>query len=235
MTKSVMISVAAVMLLSGSAGALTIDSFDQTSQTFQPPTVPAPDGLGPETVSGPDMVGGFRTVEITDYSNANAAGIGVGINDSMIDPGLLEFTMSAGVSGELTLTWDANGAGLGVDLDQSGMITGLQIDVYYIDPASFDLTLIIKDFSANTAMGSIPALQLGQNYLPFGAMAGVGSVDLSDTHSVTISILSPDNSDIGIDLIQTYSEVCPCEVPAPTPAILMLPLGLWFVGRRNAS
>lgn len=238
MKKVLAVAVAGLAMVAGSAQAIIIDTFNDTTTSLVPPFFGPNSGLGPVTTAssnpGNEMVGDFRTMSITAFSNANGQGLTFEA-DGGNTPNELAFSANAGVSGSGAVLWGgANGTGGlgGVDITDGGINDALQLDFTGIDQGGVTLTFSITDGDGDVATRALTA-NIGQNAFLFNSFTNIGAVNLMDVDFLELSIDVSVASDMTLDLVQTRQGEIPDPNDAPLPATLVL-LGLGAVAAARA-
>jgi len=221
-----------LLMLSGPALGLTIDEFNTgpniSLDVGENTHVPALPKTAQQVDNVPAVIGGYRDVYIEHISgdtNKEASVTFAPVDD------YLSYSNDDGIKSELTLTYDANGAGLGgVDLTDGGTVGSLVMRFLTSDLGA-NCTVTITDTSANTLMRTL-ATGAGGGDLIFNFAAFTGTGDPADADSLVFFIkLDEPSGDHSIDFIKSGN------VPEPmTMAGLMLGLGALggYIRRRKA-
>jgi len=224
--------VAAGLGFTSTGHALVIDNFNSNSgavtQSFGSP---AP---GSTFVSGlvADVLGGGRALLLDNIWSdngtpgntgddflSNDAGASSRINQTVV--GALTHNLESGTArADLTVTWDANGAGLGgLDLTADGS-DALQLDILAVDQGDVDLIL---EISTSTGIGSKALTNIGVGQHSFFFTDLVGTFDLASVNSISLKVEAQNASDLTLDLLQTRQGL------VPAPGVLSL-LGIGLIG-----
>lgn len=195
---------AATLTGGGVAQALNIDTFDCGDQLVN-------NGTPSNTLTGlACAVGESRRLALTP------TGTVVGGVDTE-PPGILSINPFSGAQSTLTVTWDADGEGLGgVDLLADGA-TGIQVNDIVVDTGILSITALITDTSDLTKVGTLAVLSgvnEGDQTILFTSFGGTGN--LSTVKAITFSFVSTPDTDWSIDSIQTNAS------PVPEPGTLAL-------------
>lgn len=177
------------------------------------------------TVAG-SMLGGFRTITVNRVS-------GLGETHASVNEfggQALEVSNTAGINSDVSVLWNANGAGLGgVDLTVAGVNDYLSMNVLTID-LSVNVSFTLVDSLANTFTSGptfFPGpgvFQVDLNQFTVG-----GGVDVTDIESITMFLSSTDTAwDGTVDFVETNVKF----VPVPAPLALMA-IGLLFAVRAS--
>lgn len=186
-------AIAAFSLAALPAHALVIDDFnDGTSFNV------VPGNPGPTNVASVSAIGGSRTmfVEATSSDGTTLASTG-----STLDHG--QTTQGPGSS---SVTWDANGVGLGgIDLTDGGAATQVRISVLSIDVGNVDLALEVTDTGAQMSTLALTGLNVGTFGFDFASFAG--TADLTAVDSIKLIIQAGADSDVQLDIVETNRQV----------------------------
>ncbi|MCA8928374.1 MAG: PEP-CTERM sorting domain-containing protein [Alphaproteobacteria bacterium] len=206
------VAVASLCLGAMPAHAFLIDDFD-TGTGFNV----APSDPGPTNVPAVTAIGGSRTMAI-DPASAN------GTTLEVTTGGTLDHGQTTAGGGSSSVTWDANGAGLGgLDLTDGGLATLVRVSVLGIDVGHVDLALEVTDTGAMTSSLALTGLNVGTFDFDFASF--VGSADLTATDKIVLTIAAGTNSDVSLDLVETDQ----LRPPVSEPGILAL-AGAGLVG-----
>lgn len=221
----------------GTARAATlVDDFSSTINTVpfpfrqvQQTGVGSNSGAPPVETGLTGVIGGSRqtTVGVTAGVATARARIFAG------SPGSLQYT-SSGVSSNLTLNYNNNGAGLGANINP---FLGVSIpfgNVALGGAPSLPVTATITDAAANVATAVVAITTEGAQTLiiPAGAFAGLGALDLSNVSSIQFMF------DAGLG--QEFTLRGPIQLLTPEPlailgwsVVLMIGLAGWrYLGPR---
>ncbi|TVQ51061.1 MAG: hypothetical protein EA377_13360 [Phycisphaerales bacterium] len=176
-----------------------------------------------------NVFGGTRTTEIT-LTNAGipqADDIRISV---FMTPGIFDYRSTSEASGFLSLTYDAGGAGLGIDLSNQ---IGLDIDFLSFDLGNgipMPVTATVSD-GMNSASLEISLTSAGAQVITFDFMdfSNIGSVDLSAIQSISFDFDAGNAADFRIDQIVTTG-----VIPAPGALALLGIAGLLGMRRRRA-
>lgn len=203
-----------------------IDNFQSTSLPGESIEVSNVDP-GPAIVvdNAPDgVLGGFRNITYGPYdgfpgfSGRGTLRIGLFASGSLSN--------SNGVNGftDWSILYNANGAGLGLDLSAT---TSISVTVFDNDQRDTSLEFVITDSSNNSAQSSIDNLPNRSQGDPRPAdldfniadFTGVSAVDLSDIASIEMrSDVTLSASDLTLTGLQLCAPFVPDPVPDPVPA-----------------
>jgi hypothetical protein len=197
-------------------------------------------GLPDSSTGGGGVFGGSRHSNVNAISNATPglfgseliivpnvnSGVAVMNNDS----GLM-----GGVLGDFTFTWDARtmagtpgpgaNGGMGVDITQGGMNTGLGIEFIFSDIGA-DAEFFLTDM--NDSVSSLLKTTSGAGSLFFDYDDFVGSADLTSIKGVRLELGGAAGADFTIDLISSRS-----DIPEPATAGLLILGGAALLRRRR--
>jgi len=183
-----------------------------------------------------DEAGGVR--EITSTVNFNPYGqtstfdllTGFSLDDIA---GAVVFNSGIGVEHTGMINWDNNGAGLNLDAAGLGVV-GFELDFLQIDQM-FEVSILLETFDTTGSSASLtrkigPALAPTTFAFDMGDFSTVGSFDLSDVDSVTITFNSESVNTPSLDFILTEFRA---TVPSPASVALLGLGGLVAVRRRR--
>ena len=207
MKKNILAFAVMAGVAAGSAQALVIDNFDDAT----PQIVSAPNPG--DTVSTANAIGGARTI-----SNTKSGPLGV---TSAVLGGFFSQSASALTSGTSTITWDANGAGLGgVDLTDGLVGNWFAFDIQSIDQGQIDFILGVRDTNGNSDSYTLSAAAAGRQTVAFSNFAGV---DFTQVDLVSLEVQGSAAADLTLDLLQTRGNrpLRPSSVPEPMTALLL--------------
>lgn len=208
----------ALALVSVNASAVLIDNFDSGTDGVGVPAFGAP-VLGPSnTAAGADAIGGSRTLEITSAPSPTVSLV----VDSNPNFDQLALANGPGATSVSTVTWDANGAGLGgADLILAGTENNdaLQLDILSIDQGAVTLEIDVVDTLTGSSTLTLAGLGVGNHAFDFSNF--VGTADFTTVNSIVLTITAGNASDLTLDLIQTRNGPVPPTVPVPGTLFLM--------------
>lgn len=219
----ILINIFSITLNSAQASTF-IDTFDDFD-----PQVATPGS--PSTVATTNAIGGYRKIEITKTGPLSAT--------AFVGGGIYAHSADALTSAISTITWDANGAGLGIDLltpDTLGF-TGSScfecfvIDVESIDQGNVDLTFKIIDAASHMSSFTATSVGLGINEFSFSNFGSL--VNLSDIDSIALIVDGATASDLTLNF-EGFTGSSVVSVPAPA-AIWMILAGLVMISRRKKT
>jgi hypothetical protein len=179
----------------------------------------------PDTRTGLDtneVVGGARIVSVNqDQAGTTDSTVTIPLRVSGTSVEQFRFDNPSGYSGTATVTYDANGSGLGLDLS---MWPRISVDVI---SAPFDgnrSTLAITLTDGNTNSGTVTQDLVGGNvvHFPLSSYSGVNMASL-DSIVATITAIDTD-ADVTLDFIRA--------TPEPGVALLLGLVGIVVLVRR---
>jgi hypothetical protein len=198
----------------GQAHAVVIDDFDTGPQAVTAP------GTSNESAGG--AIGGSRTVEINSTGPLTATAAVV------VSPGIYSHSADALTSATSTVTWDANGSGLGgVDLVDGLIDNVFSLVILSIDQGNVDLTLEVIDTLTDSDSVTLAGAGAGTQTIAFSEFSGV---DFTSISSISLQIAGGEASDLTLDLLETTGDRRP-PPGVPEPATLAL-MGLGLAGIR---
>jgi hypothetical protein len=208
---------------------LMIDSFGTTQSL----TVVGTTSTASSWVSGSDMIGGHRGVQLelaTPYKGRD------GVDVAMDSSGVLEFTQGSG-TGTALLVWDGRDSGSVPDVSATGFVpgkdfsagdpnAGLAFDVLFNDsPLNLSFTLYNGANPFNYTY-SLPGgtASLGSHFIPFSAFSS--QLDARDVSAVSLLIDGrvTAGADVTLDNLHCVSTVAP--EPSTWLLICLAGLGL---------
>lgn len=224
-------------LLFSSALGLSLNTQAQTApplvctdiDNFQSSTIPLPGITVTDIDPGPTNVldnapsgvlGGFRNITYGPYAG--------GAGSSSFAIGALpggSITNSNNVNGRASwsILYDANGAGLGLDLSGA---TSISLNLAINDGPDTTLEFVLTDTNSNSAQSSIINLPNDDqgDTLPvdldfaIAGFTGVNALDLTSIASIQMSSnVTLPNSDLALSGLQLCSAPAPAPVPDPEP------------------
>lgn len=187
----------------------------------------------PSTVATSNAIGGYRTIEISKTGPLGAS--------AYVGSGFFAHSADALTSAQSKITWDANGAGLGLnlmtpndtlDFAGSSCFECFVIDVVSIDQGNVNLTFELFDGS-NQSSFTAPGVGLGINEFSFSLFSGV---NLNDIFSIALIVDSGVASDLVLNF-EGFTGSAPVGAnPVPAPAaIWMMLTGLLMLSRRSTK
>jgi hypothetical protein len=232
--KHLSISTAAAILAASASSAVyavTIDTFDAPAQDLET-TVSA--GSTTDTASDTstedmtNILGGYRSLNIDSTFVGSSGGGNGAVAVDEFDSDSLTVNNDTNVQSEVTVSWDANGAGLGgVDLlEGTGDASAYAfiLDVKSIDANGVTITVDLVDTGGNTASGSDTFDVPGQLFIAYSDFSTVGSFDFTSVDGIALTLLGNDAAwDGEIDLVESD------PIPTPLPGTVAL-LGLGLLG-----
>ncbi len=202
--------------------SILIDHFDspppgQSAQVNIPPGIVG--SSASDTSVAALALGGWRTVyvEVTGGDLA-AGGVIRAEANSTVAPDNYQYLSSVAIDGWSDVTWDANGAGLSVDL--TSCPDGLLLDDVRVDLAA-SLTLTVDGVSSVMA---VPAGFSGDVSFPWASFGG--AIDLSDVDTIVMRVDAPAGGDVVIHALTAVPE------PGQTAVVFAALAGLIGFGRR---
>jgi hypothetical protein len=200
-----------------------IDTFNDTTMQI------AVDG-SPSTVATSNAIGGYRKIEISKTGPLSASAI--------VTSGFFAHNTAALTSAQSKITWDANNAGLGLnlltpndtlDFTGSSCFECFVIDVISIDQGNVDLTFELSDGN-NLSSWTATNVSTGINEFSFGLFSGI---DLTDIFSIALIVDGDVASDLALNF-QGFTGSAPVGTsPAPAPAALWLMITGMLLLRRT--
>ena len=191
--------VAGSMVLASGVQAASIDDFNGAGTLIV-------EADGSQTAAYSNAIGGSRTDSIT---KSGPLGASAGV---LVPPGVFAHSADVLTSAETTITWDANGTGLGgVDINEGRVFSVFSFDVLSIDQGNVDLTFVVKDTLGNMASAVLAGIGTGLQSVAFNEFAGI---DFTTIDSIALMISGGEASDLVIDNLKT--------VPTPASMILVL-------------
>lgn len=177
-----------------------------------------------DTVSG-GMLGGYRTITAqapTGGAFALTVQVGSGVGNTLV-------VGNSGTAGIVTVTWDANGAGLGgMDLTNGDLFNTIAMDVLSIDLTTTVEFVLTDTLAATGSVGPSSFSGPGSFNVLLSDFADQG-VDVTSINAISMVLTGAENWDGTFDLIEVVA------LPSPTPLALMglSVLALGLVKRRK--
>lgn len=179
---------------------------------------------GTSTVAASGALGGYRTVTMTKSGSLGATA------NVLTNPGIYAHSADAQTSAISTITWDANGAGLG----GLNWLTGFtnqtfDLDILSIDQGQVDLSLTIADLVGGLDSFTLSGLGIGIQSFYFSAFTGI---DFAQVNSLSLKVNGGLASDLTLNALGVYGDVIPlrsASVPEPT-VLALLGVGLAVFG-----
>ena len=188
----------ATTLTIGTAQAATIDDFNGGNMHVG--------ASGTSTIAYTNAIGGFRSVEAT-----KSGPLGVAADVAI---GSFFHSSDGATSGTSTITWDANGTGLGgIDLTEGLTDNLFNFDFISIDQGKIDLVLTVVDLLSNSSFFILEDAGVGVQSIAFSNFLGV---DFTSVDSISFQVIGDIESDLRLDSISTSG-----KVPEPMSIILM--------------
>jgi hypothetical protein len=219
------------------AASFTIDHFTQPN-TGQALSITGTGTQSNTTTGLVGVVGGSRTMQISVASSAFGLSSSLNVNPAGV--GTLSLGNDSGQNGVGTITWDANGAGLGgVDITNGGLLPFVQATIL-----ASDLNLGFRvDVTETAAAGGSTAfwstnLGPGVSFVnqALASFTNAGAVDFTKVNKIVLTLSGPVAQDATIDLMEVTNS--PGGVPEPLTLLGvfagMSGLGA-YIRRRRAS
>lgn len=186
---------------------------------------------GSDTVVASGAIGGYRTVSMTKVGNFGANA------DVYTSLGIYAHNAGANTSAISTITWDANGGGLG-GLDWSTGYFGqtFDLDIVSIDQGFVDLTLLVEDTFGGSGSYTLSGLGAGLQKFNFSVFTGV---DFSSVDSLSLIVDGDQASDLALNALGVFWDdtavpPTPTFASVPEPTVLaLLGTGLAAFGYRK--
>ncbi len=216
------VSMVAALSVAGNANALVIDNFDGGAQSVSAP--------GTNTVSYSAAVGGFRTVNMASPGPLTAT---ASVIPGAAPLGIYAHSADALTPATSTITWDANGAGLGgVDFVEGLINNTFSFDIVSIDQGFIDLILTVEDTLSNSASYTFSGAGTGVQTVAFTNFSGI---DFTSVNMLSLQVKGGAASDLTLDLFATTGEQPPLTVPEPGVLLLLGAGLLGMAGMRRRS
>ncbi|BCG63939.1 MAG: hypothetical protein methR_P1689 [Methyloprofundus sp.] len=188
MNKNILGLAVVAALTTGTANAATIDTFDDAAMSV------AADGTA--TVAAL-VAGGFRTVDMVKTGPLGATA------SVLTPPGIYSHSADALTSAISTITWDANGAGLGgLDWVEGLINNTFDIDILSTDLAgAITLTLLATDTFGGSDSVTTPSTGAGILNIAFSSFSGV---DFTSMDFLSLQVNGITAADITLDSLVPY-------------------------------
>jgi hypothetical protein len=222
------------------ATSFIIDDFSQPN-VGQVVSIVGTGSVSNTTTGLPGVVGGSRTMQIDVL--ASQFGLSSSLNVNAIGLGTLSLGNDSGQNGVGTVTWDANGAGLGgVDLTNGGALPYLQSRILASD---LDLGFTV-DITETAAAGGATAswttdLGPGVSYVNrlLTDFTNSANVDFTAVDKIVLTLFGPSAQDATLDNVEiTNTPGVDGVVPEPFTLLTvfagMCSLGTYMRRRVNA-
>ncbi len=189
------------------AAPFTIDHFTQPN-TGQAVSVTGIGSAFNTTTGLAGVVGGSRTLQVD--VTASAYGQSSSLVVSPASPGALSLGNDSGQVGVGTVTWDANGAGLGgVDITNGSILPIFQATILFSD-LNLGFRVDITETAGaggstafwSTNLGSGPSL-VNQSLASF---TNAGAVDFTKVDKIVLTMSGPLAQDATLDLVEVVPE-----------------------------
>jgi hypothetical protein len=232
-------SACTLALAAGPVAATTvIDTFDAPSQRLDIEVRYDNSTGSVEETSSDDpanIIGGYRNIEVSSTWTGSSTG---GAGDTLVSvdrfaSNNLNVSNDPNVQSTVTVTWDANGAGLdGVDLlDGTGdpSAYAFVLEVSGIDAVGVNISVEIEDLSGNTATGSETFTTPGQLYILYSDFTG--SADFTKVDSIVMTMAGVEAAWDGIvDLVKSDP-----VATSVSGTLTLMALGLFGLARRGRA
>ncbi len=200
------------------AAPFIIDDFN-----ISPTNVDANSGNAPQSMigGGGSVVGGSRTLSV---DTVNGVGFLNLLMTNNTNPNQLRFSADALTSGSGSVTWDADGAGLGgVDLTVDGN-NAFFLNILAIDVGQITLGFVVEDIYGNISSFGPEAFGVGQQLIPFSDFTNntpdPALFDMVDSIQLTLEISPDATTDVRIN--QPFQTVNINEIPEPFSGLMWL-------------
>jgi len=227
------------------ASTLVIDNFNTTpvQTTLFSSIVPPDNSVPPETLSGGnsfppgDVIGGFREFEHFLFQNDGGNVLPANSTIGGVNANLL-LQNAPDANSTLTLTYDANDLGLGLDLLTAGF-DEFSIEIVDVDlPANLEILLEDSLGNVSTVSEIVDPSDIGESILlPFINLepTDVTAADLSDIDSISL-IISSDDPALDLVIDNFTVEGGDAAVPEPTTVLGLVTLaGFFLTSKRKKS
>jgi len=204
-TIATLVALAALGVLAPTVQAVSfmIDDFTQPN-TGQSVSVTGVGSAGNTTTGLVGVVGGSRTMQVSVITSS--FGLSSSLNMNATPPGTLSLGNDSGQNGVGTITWDANGAGLGgLDITNGGLLPYLQSKIL-----ASDLDLGFRaDITETAAAGGSTAswttnLGPGVSFVNqlLTSFTNAGAVDFTQVDKIVLTLSGPFAQDATLDLME---------------------------------
>jgi len=182
-----------ITFMAGTAQAVVIDDFDGGAQYVTAP--------GNDTTAYAGSIGGFRTIDITKSGSIGASAT------VTVPPGIYSHNADVLTSAVSTITWDANGIGLGgLDLTEGLVNNKFNFEILSLDQGFLELILTVTDIIGGLDSSTISGAGVGTEFIAFSSFSGV---DFTSVESISLQITGGAATDLTLNSISTTGHTVP--------------------------
>ncbi|MFP4102209.1 PEP-CTERM sorting domain-containing protein [Coleofasciculus sp.] len=207
---SVVVGIFALSVGEAQAATITIDSFDDGTQTLSATTRNST-VFDAVTGSASEILGGERDIQLTIVENRFGSNLNAEVDalPPSSEPGILAISNDTGVSSKTLITWDGEDEnGLNIDLTAGGINKFFRFDVLSVDlGAVLTLSVMDNNGTATLTKNLSPTFESISVIFKFNAFDNATAIDFSNVNSISLEITGEEKLDFSADsLVATVPE-----------------------------